>query len=342
MTTLDLRSILCRLLYNHPMLVAWLKNESVCNPYIASCQTVDFATQVTIECKVSSLAQMLFDSRMSFFAALHTGIPMPISIIYEDREIAFSDKKLLESLHQDVKEFTMVATLSQPATQQPTVESQRIIDLSKINPAIAAQVRERIVTLRLPVLPRTDGSYDVPEATFNLAWDAALEAIKQEGQAQSNSFVSPPSVPTPSPQSRSQKAERPPRKLPFRLMREKFTIEDIDLNKRSGSEKTFKTFFAKINFKSRTETEVLSSILAKDEYGQKLLDNFHKIYQKRDPLLDWESVEPKIMEAAREMLSIVKQIESPVIVIPKNSLNQEELAKEEIVNTLPDEAETYT
>jgi hypothetical protein len=302
--TLDLHAIFNRLLYKHPDLVAWMDTCEIC---IAEERGGGHCTQVIIRCQFLAVAELLFFQQSRLSSALAQGIPLSFCIIYKDEVVVSFRRQALQSLHQatpGLRGFTMVLAAEANAPTNIT-NSQPIVNLGQIQEPIQGMIRQQLVNLKLPVYPREDGNYDVPQTSFDAAWqilgdvmkrgsEFQLGTTKEASELRANASTGEP--------KQKEKTAKP------RLFSTSITAEDITLGGKAAIKRTLFTVLGKVNLKNQTEAEVLTAIVNRAEYGMQLLSKIGEAYAKKDILYkvkpeEWAKVESKIIAACQERLN---------------------------------------
>jgi hypothetical protein len=311
--TLNLHTVIFRLLYKLPSLAAWL---DFCDIYLEK-DVGHFNTQLIIECQFSAVAELFLSQHRALINAIALGVPMNISIVYRGRVVVAYRGKDLQSLHQatsNVRGYTMVSTTIERNTT--ISNTQAIVNLGNITEPIQGMIRQQLVDLKLPVFPREDGNYDVPQNSFDAAWQSLGDRMKrmEEFIGVSESEVTDRSgneatASKPKAKTKTTSTTATERTGTPRLFYPALTPDDITTgNSKASVKKTWEKVQPKIGTKTHTIDECLSAIANRTEYGIKLLAKIGEVYGKKDVLYklkpeEWTKVEGRIVTLVQEQIN---------------------------------------
>ncbi|MBW4598903.1 MAG: hypothetical protein KME29_04645 [Calothrix sp. FI2-JRJ7] len=304
--TLDLKSLVRRLLNKQPTLAAWV---DVCDIYIDKFEN-HFSTCLIIDCKFEALANFIRANLRAFLEPIANTSPIPVRIIYQDTVLAAYLPLLELSPNDTTMGLTMVTTTLAP--QQ--TETQPSIALNQIPSSIRDLIHEQVASLKLPVHLTKDG-YSIPQTSFDIAWQHVGNAVWQQefGKEAPTNGAAPSSATKPAKpaannnnekRASSQKTEVPR----ILLMREKLKPEEDIILGRNGIKATLDKFLAKVSFKHFTREQVLEGIANGSDHGNQLLQKLHEAYAKKDGIYkvrpqEWEKTKNKIVDEAKKLLA---------------------------------------
>jgi hypothetical protein len=298
--TLSAQEILKNLLRSQPHISAWLH---FCDVSIANSEPVPsygWFTTLNITCDLEAVAELWVKSQNAWLSLVSKGVPMEINLLYKTDLIATWSERQLKFQKHNLKLNTMSVQTINTTDQQ----SAQAIDLKRIPNPISKMICQQVAALQLPVYLRSDGDgYNLPETSFDIAWQNIGEAFKrseefflteEEGEGEQANAAST---------KKTSKKDYP--KNITKLFKIKFTIADIDLG-RYGARKTISNLLTKLNRGSKSDEEILNSIIENNEYGLRLLAKLKETYKKRDPLMNddgWVKTEQKLLQSIKVMLS---------------------------------------
>jgi hypothetical protein len=313
--TINLQNLTSRLLRQHPDLSVWLQ---VCEIYIDKFEgdsvprlRSDFSTRLVIECRFPAVADLFLQNIHRFLGCLINAVPIPIHVEQNNEPIVKYRPIEHLQLKSTIRGFTMLASTIDTTKQQQIKENT--IDLVQIPSPMQEMVRERVAFLGLPVYLKPDGGYQLPNTSFDIAWQEIGNTFKRgeefnissSAETTNGKQVNQQSAPRLTPKTKQKDTATSPR---MTLMRNKLADDDIQLGRGSHISKTVANFMAKVNLKNHTREEILGAIAQRTPYGTQLIGKLQEAYSKKDKLYkikpeEWMKVEIKIVEECARLLT---------------------------------------